>query len=100
MKDKSEKPDLKLNVQKNKKQTNKKMKIMASSPIISWQTEGGKVETVTDFISLDSKITADCDCSHEIKRPGIKPGSPALQADPLPSEPQNTYINIISIDVV
>ena len=41
---------------------------MASSPIISWQIEGGKVETVTDFISLDSKITADCDCSHEIKR--------------------------------
>ena len=45
-----------------------KMKIMASCPIISWQIEGGKVETVTDFISLDSKITADCDCSHEIKR--------------------------------
>ena len=41
---------------------------MASSPIISWQIEGGKVETVTDFIFLGSKITADSDCSHEIKR--------------------------------
>ena len=41
---------------------------MASSPITSWQIEGGKVETVTDFIFLDSKITADSECSHEIKR--------------------------------
>ena len=41
---------------------------MASSPIISWQIEGGKVETVTDFIFLGSKTTADSDCSHEIKR--------------------------------
>ena len=41
---------------------------MASSPIISWQIEGGKVETVTDFIFLGSKITADSDCSHKIKR--------------------------------
>ena len=48
--------------------TFKKTKILASRPITSWQIEGGKVETVTDFISLDSKITADCDCSHEIKR--------------------------------
>ena len=44
------------------------MKIMASSPITSWQTEGGKVEAVTDFIFLGSKITADHDCSLEIKR--------------------------------
>ena len=44
------------------------MKIMASSPITSWQTEGGKVETVTDFIFLGSKITVDSDCSCEIKR--------------------------------
>ena len=42
--------------------------IMTSSPITSWQTEGGKVETVTDFIFLGSRITADGDCSHEIKR--------------------------------
>ena len=56
----SEKDGLKLNIQKTK--------IMASSPITSWQIYGGKVETVTDFIFLGSKITADSDCSHEIKR--------------------------------
>ena len=55
----SEKAGLKLNI--------KKTKIMASLPI-SWQTDGGKVETVTEFIFLDSKITADGDCSHETKR--------------------------------
>ena len=55
----SEKADLKLNIQK--------MKIMASSPIISWQIDGETMETVTDFIFLGSKIPADCDCSHEIK---------------------------------
>ena len=55
----SEKIDLKLNIQKTK--------IMASSPITSWQIEGEKVETVADFIFLGSKITADGDCSHEIK---------------------------------
>ena len=46
----------------------KKTKIMASSPTTSWQTDGDKVETVTDFIFLGSKITADGDCSHKIKR--------------------------------
>ena len=51
---------LKLNIQKTK--------IMASGPITSWQIDGGKVETVTDFIFLGSKITVDSDCSHEIKR--------------------------------
>ena len=50
------------------KLSSQKTKIMASSPITSWQIEGGKVETVTDFIFLGSKITADGDCSHEIKR--------------------------------
>ena len=60
VKKESEKAGLKLNIRK----TN----IMASSPITSWQIEGGKVETVTDFIFLDSKITANGDCSHEIKR--------------------------------
>ena len=55
-----EKVGLKLNIQK--------MKIMASGPITSWQTDGETVETVTDFIFLDSKITADGDCIHEIKR--------------------------------
>ena len=56
----NEKAGLKLNL--------KKTKIMASGPITSWQIEGQKVETVTDFIFLSSKITADSDCSHEIKR--------------------------------
>ena len=60
MKEESEKAGLKLNIQKTK--------IMASGPITSWQIDGGKVETVTDFIFLGSKITADGDCSHEIKR--------------------------------
>ena len=55
----SEKAGLKFNIQKTK--------IMASSPIALWQTEGEKVGTVTDFIFLCSKITADGDCSHEIK---------------------------------
>ena len=54
------KAGLKLNIQKTKN--------MASSPIISWQTDGEKVETVTDFLSLGSKITVGTDCSHEIKR--------------------------------
>ena len=54
-----------------------KTKIMAPSPITSWQIDGGKVETVTDFIFLGSKITADGDCSHEIKR-CLLPGSKAM----------------------
>ena len=61
MKEESEKIGLKLNVPKTK--------IMASSPITSWQIDGETVETVADFIFLGSKITADGDCSHEIKRP-------------------------------
>ena len=60
VKEESEKVGLKLNIQK----TN----IMASGPITSWQTDGETMETVTDFIFLSSKITADGDCSHEIKR--------------------------------
>ena len=56
----SEKVGLKLNIQK--------MKIMASGPITSWEIDGDKVETVSDFIFLGSKITADGDCNHEIKR--------------------------------
>ena len=56
----SEKVGLKLNIQKTK--------IMASGPITSWQIDGKTMETVTDFIFLGSKITADGDCSHEIKR--------------------------------
>ena len=60
VKEKSEKVDLKLNIQKTK--------IMASSPITSWEIDGQTVETVSDFILGGSKITADGDCSHEIKR--------------------------------
>ena len=60
VKEESEKVGLKLNVQKTK--------FMASGPITSWLIEGGKVEAVTDFLFLGSKIPADSDCSHEIKR--------------------------------
>ena len=60
VKEESEKVDLQLNIQK--------IKIMASGPITSWQIDGETVETVSDFIFVGSKITADGDCSHEIKR--------------------------------
>ena len=60
VKEESEKAGLKLNIQKTK--------IMATSPITSWQIDGETMETMTDFIFLGSKITADSDCSHEIKR--------------------------------
>ena len=60
VKEESEKVGLKLNIQKTK--------IMASSPIASWQVDGETVETVADFIFLGSRITEDSDCSHEIKR--------------------------------
>ena len=56
VKEESEKAGLKLNIQK--------IKIMASGPITSWQIDGGKMETMVDFIFLNSKITADSDCSH------------------------------------
>ena len=59
VKEENEKVDLKLNIQK--------AKIMASGPITSWEIDGGTVETMSDFIFLGSKITADGDCSHEIK---------------------------------
>ena len=60
VKEESDKVGLKLNIQKTK--------IMASGPITSWEIDGETVETVSDFIFLGSKITADCDCSHEIKK--------------------------------
>ena len=60
VKEESKKVGLKLNIQK--------VKIMASSPITSWQIDGETMETVTDFIFLESKITADGNCSHEIRR--------------------------------
>ena len=64
LKEKSEKVGLKLKIQK--------MKIMASGPITSWQIDGETVETVVDFNFLGSKITADGDCSHEIKRHSLE----------------------------
>ena len=64
VKEESKKVGLKLNVQK--------IKIMVSSPITSWQIDGETVETVSDFIFLGSKITADGDCSHEIKRHSLE----------------------------
>ena len=60
VKEEREKAGLKLNIRKTK--------IMVSGPIISWQIDGETMETVTDFTILDSKITADGDCNHEIKR--------------------------------
>ena len=59
----SERTSLRLNIKKKKK-----TKIMASGPITAWQIEGGKAEIVTDFLFLGSKITADGDCNHEIRR--------------------------------
>ena len=69
VKEESEKAGLKLNIQKPK--------IMASSPVTSWQRDGETMESVIDFILLGSKITADGDCSHEIKRP-LLPGRKAM----------------------
>ena len=65
VKEESEKVGLKLNIQKTK--------IMESGPITSWEIDGETVETVSDFIFLGSKITADGECSHEIKRPFLTP---------------------------
>ena len=64
VKEESEKVGLKLNIQK--------MKIMATGPITSWEIDGETVESVADFIFLDSKITVDGDCSHEIKRHSLE----------------------------
>ena len=64
MKGESEKVGLKFNIHK--------MKIMVSSPITSWEIDGERVETVADFIFLSSKISADGDCSHEIKRHSLE----------------------------
>ena len=66
VKEGSERAGLRPNI--NKQTNKKKTKIMASSPITAWQTEGEKVEVVIDFLFLGSKITADCDYSHEIRR--------------------------------
>ena len=70
VKEESEKAGLKLSIQNTK--------IMASRPITSWQIDGEKVETVTDFIFLVSKITADSNCSHEIKKKACFPWKESL----------------------
>ena len=75
VKEESEKNGLKLNIQKTR--------IMASSPITSWQIDGEKVEAVTDFLFLGSKITADGDCSHEIKRQLLFRGKDMMNLDSL-----------------
>ena len=76
VKEESEKAGLKLNIQKTK--------IMASGPITSWQIDGEIMETMTDFIFLGSKITANSDCSHEMKRHMLL-GRKAMTADKGPS---------------
>ena len=73
VKEESEKVGIKLNIQK--------IKIMTSSPISSWKIEGEKVETVTDFIFLGSKITMDSGCSHEIKRHSLLGGKTMTNLD-------------------
>ena len=73
VKEDSKKVGLKLNIQKTK--------IMASGPITSWQIDGEAVETVTDFIFLDSKITTDVDCSHEIKIQSLLEGKVITNLD-------------------
>ena len=73
VKEESEKVGLKLNIQKTK--------IIASGPITSWQIDGGRVGTVADFILGGSKITADGDCSHEIKRPLLLGGKVMTNLD-------------------
>ena len=67
-KSKEELKSLLMNVKEESEKAGKKMMIMASSPITSWQIDGETMETVTDFIFLGSKIMADGDCSHEVKR--------------------------------
>ena len=69
VKEKSERASLSLNIKKKKKKQKKNpTRIMASSPITAWQIEGEKVEVVTDFLFLGSKITVNAGCSHEIRR--------------------------------
>ena len=83
VKEESEKVGLKLNIQKTK--------IMASSPITSWEIDGETVETVSDFIFLGSKITADGDCSHEIKRRFSVTQCPTL-CDPIDGSPAGSPV--------
>ena len=89
VKEENEKVGLKLNIQKTK--------IMASSPITSWQIDGETMETVTDFLFVDSKITADGDCSHEIKR-RLRPGRKAMTSlDSILKSRDNTLLTKVHL---
>ena len=85
VKEESEKAGLKLNIQKTK--------IMASSPITAWQIEREKIETVTDFIFTDSKITADGDCSHKIKRHLFLGGKAMTKLDSILKKQRHYFAN-------
>ena len=89
LKVKEEKDDLKLNIQKTK--------IMASDPITSFQIEAEKVETVTDFIFLGSKITEDSDCSHEIKRRLLLGRKPMTNLDSILKSRDVTFLTKVHI---
>ena len=91
VKEESENAGLKLNIQK--------MKIMASGPITSWQIDEETMETGTDFIFLGSKITADGDCSHEIKRCLLLTTKAMTNLRPH-SIPANRFINTIFLDSI
>ena len=84
LKEESKKAGLKLNIQKSK--------IVAPRPITSWQIEGGKVETVVDFISLGSKITVDGDCNHKIKRPLLLGRKAIINLDSILENRDNTLL--------
>ena len=89
VKEESEKTGLKLNIQKTK--------IMASCPITSWQIERGKVETVTDFIFLGSKIIADDDCSHDIKRCLLLGRKAMINLDSILKRRANTWLTKVRL---
>ena len=85
VKEESEKVGLKLNIEKTK--------IMASGPITSWEIDGETVETVTDFVSLGSKVTADGDCSHEIKRHLLLGSKAMTNLDSILKSRDNYFVN-------
>ena len=85
VKEESKKVGLKLNIQKTK--------TMTSSSITSWQIDGETVETVTDFVSLGSKVTADGDCSHEIKRHLLLGSKAMINLDSILKSRDNYFVN-------
>ena len=89
VKEDSEKDGLKLSIQKTK--------IMASGPITSWQIDGATMETVSDFIFLGSKITADCDCSHEIKRHMLLEGKAMTNLDSILKSRDITWLTKVCV---